>query len=122
MSINKNNIVFRFIHNPFKVGEYDKKSGEWANNFEFLDVETQKVALYGRFEDGNEWVYCHLISDCHYMAYVRKETFLSFDISAISEAVENNWYLQNELVNKMNSLDDEEANEYWTERWEEEAM
>ena len=98
----------RFVHTPFRT------SNGWGNNFEILDG--QKEIGYGRLKEKSEWVYCHIISNgCHYMADIRKKTFLSFSVDSIIEAAENNYTLQQEIYSQSEDWREQNEIAYWND-------
>ena len=105
--------VLRFVHNPFHPVKVNRdtfeeyRSEKWANNWELLDVASQKVVAYGNMEEGSEWAYSHVVvGDTHYMADIRVKNLFTGNI--INATVEN-YELQQEIWR------DENEQEYWEE-------
>lgn len=108
--------ILRFIHNPFHPVKVNRdtfeeyRSEKWANNWELLDVASQKVVAYGNIEQDCKWAYSHVVvNDTHYMANIRVSNLFSGNAEDIINATVENYELQQEIYS--HSLEWREENE-----------
>lgn len=116
--------ILRFAHNPFHPVKVNRdtfeeyRSKKWANNWELLDVASQKVVAYGNMEEGSEWAYSHVVvGGTHYMANIRVKNLFDVNTDNIINATIENYELQQEIYRQSEDWRDENEG-----IWEEMAL
>ena len=114
--------ILRFGHSPFHPLKVNRdtleeyRSKEWANNWELLDVASQKVVAYGNMEEGSEWAYSHVVvNGTHYMTDIKVKNLFTGNTEDIINATVENYELQQEIYRQSEDWRDENEQEYWEE-------